>query len=387
MTRRSIIVLATALCLLLCSLAASGQSKQQSIVLIRDVRVTDNEKISQTDVLVIGGKVSYVRRGEPAPAGAIVVNGGGSRFALGADGQIMLTPFGSKTEAAQPQVRDAQGQRVALAQEIPTTDSVNPPGTSSLKVESKAGSAQGDSSDLNKARESATQQADTQGNENLAAKVVDPSAPLTTITFQNKFTPSLWGIDDKQNEFDVQVAVPFKFLGRPNILRVTIPYLTSTPNGNRGLTDTSLFDIFIFPKRWGTLVAGAVANFGVNKGPGIDTFAVGPAVGVVFKKEKWTYGVFNQNLFSGGDIATTQIQPILAYTFNQKVSAAFGDQQFTYDWNKGRFVLVPVGFQLNYIALLGKQPVRFLIGPQYNITNEPGARKWTITTGFALIVH
>jgi len=367
MARQTIKVLVTALCLLLCSFAASGQSTQQSIVLIRNVRVADNEKTTQTDVLVINGKVSYVSTGSTAPAGAIVINGGGNRFALGPDGQIMLTPTGSQVEATQPQVREAEGQRVALANGIPITDSVIPSRATSPKV--------------------ASQQADSQGEENLAAKVVDPSSPLTTVTFQNKFSPSLWGIDDEQNEIDTQVAVPLKLLGKRNILRLTIPYLTSTPTGNRGLTDVSLFDIFLFPKKWGTGVAGFVASFGVNKGPGVDTFAIGPAVGVVFKKEKWTYGVFNQNLFSADDIATTQIQPILAYTFNKKVSVAFGDQQYTYDWHKGRFVLAPVGFQLNYIAMLGKQPVRFLIGPQYNIKNEPGAKKWTITTGFALILR
>lgn len=48
--------------------------------------------------------------------------------------------------------------------------------------------------------------------------------------------------------------------------------------------------------------------------------------------------------------------------------------------------LLPVGFQVNYIARLGEQPVRFLFGPQYNLKNELGARKWTLTTGFALIL-
>jgi len=142
----------------------------------------------------------------------------------------------------------------------------------------------------------------------------------------------------------------------------------------------------LFPKKWGTPVVGAVASLGVNKGPDIDTFAIGPAVGAVFKKEKWTYGIFSQNLFSGDDIATSQLQPILAYTINKKISVAFGDQQFTYDWKRDRFVLLPVGFQVNYIARFGKQPVRFLFGPQYNIKNEFGSRKWTITTGFALIL-
>ena len=72
--------------------------------------------------------------------------------------------------------------------------------------------------------------------------------------------------------------------------------------------------------------------------------------------------------------------------FNQKISVAFGDQQFTY-WKKDRFTFAPVGLQFNSIAKFGKQPVRFLIGPQYNIKNEFGSRKWTITSGFALILQ
>ena len=206
-------------------------------------------------------------------------------------------------------------------------------------------------------------------DESLASKVVDPTAPLKTITFQNKFSPSLWGINDEHNDIEMQLAIPLHFLGRPNILRVTIPYVTSSPSDNRGLGDVSIFNIMLFPKKWGTPVAGVVAEFGTNKGPGVDTFAIGPATGVVSKKEKWTYGVFNQNLFSADTTAIT-IQPILAYTVNDKLSVAFGDRQFTYDWKKDRFVLLPVGFQVNYNAKLGDQPVRFLFGPQYNFKNE-----------------
>jgi hypothetical protein len=101
----------------------------------------------------------------------------------------------------------------------------------------------------------------------------------------------------------------------------------------------------------------------------------------------WTYGVFSQNLFSLDDIATTQIQPILAYTVNKKVSLSLGDTQYTVDWDKGRFVNLPLGVQVNYITHFGEQPVRLFVNPQYNMKNEFGSRKWTITTGLALIVR
>ena len=357
--RHQLTIRVRVLCLLLCAVTVSGQSAQQGTVLIRNVLVAEGEgkPFVFADVLIAGGKMSSVSKGSPAPAGATVIDGSGNRLTLGADGQIRLTPT---------QVGDAQGQAVSFTKEAPTTDSIGPSDSTA----------------------SARQQTGNQGgDEDLASKVVDPTAPLKTVTFQNKFSPSLWGLNDKQNEIDMQLAIPLQFLGHANILRVTIPYLTSAPSDGRGLSDVAIFDIMLFPKKWGTPVAGVVASIGVNKGPGVDTFAIGPALGVVFKHKKWTYGVFNQNLFSAENIATTQIQPILAYTVNKKISVAFGDQQFTYDWHKDRFVLVPVGFQFNYIAKFGKQPVRFLIGPQYNLKNEFGSRKWTLTTGFALILR
>lgn len=320
----------TALVVLLCVVCVYGQTPS---VVIRNVLVADESgKLVHTNVVIASGRITPV---ESIPSGVTVIDGGGARVGIGPDGVVALTP-------------------------VNTSEPVN---------------------------SQPAPQANQAGEENLASKVVDPTAPLKTITFQNKFSPSLWGLNDEQNETDMQIAIPLQFMGRANILRVTIPYLTSSPSGNRGLSDVSIFNIMLFPKKWGTPVAGVVAGFGTNKGPGVDTFAIGPATGVVFKKEKWTYGVFNQNLFSADTTATTQIQPILAYTVNKKISVAFGDQQFTYDWKKDRFVLLPVGFQVNYIAKLGDQPVRFLFGPQYNFKNEFSARKWTITTGLALILR
>jgi hypothetical protein len=233
-----------------------------------------------------------------------------------------------------------------------------------------------------------TQQQSAQ-NDDLSQKVTDPSAALSTLTFQDKYVPSLWGIDDDVNEFTAQAAIPFKLGGKQNIFRATIPFETNTPApGNNGLGDVALLSITILPQKWGKFIIGPVVSFGSNKGPGVDIFALGPAIGAILKNGKWTYGVFSQNLFSfGGDIATTQIQPVLSYTVNKKVSLSLGDAQQTIDWKRERFVSNPIGLQVNYIAKFGKQPVRFFVNPQYNLNNTFGQRKWVITTGFSLILR
>jgi hypothetical protein len=220
----------------------------------------------------------------------------------------------------------------------------------------------------------------------LAAQVVDPTAPIKSLLIQNKYSPSIWGVDDNWNEVDGQIAFPHQAFDMSHILRITVPYMTSQPSGERGLSDVVVLDVVLYPRKWGMLALGGVGSFGTYKGPGIDTLAIGPAIGAVLKKNKWTYGVFNQNLLSFGDIATTQIQPILAYTYSDRVSFAIGDAQWTIDWNKGRFVNIPISGQVNYIAHIEQQPLHLLVNLQYNAVNEPLTRKWSITTGVAFIV-
>jgi hypothetical protein len=228
---------------------------------------------------------------------------------------------------------------------------------------------------------------DGQQDADLASKVVDPTAPLKTITVQNRYVPSHWGIDDDENETDLQVAIPFLAFGAPNILRVVVPYLTSTPTNRDGLGDVSAFDIVIVPAGSVKLAIGAVASFGTPKGPGVDTWSMGPALGVVMPTGKWTLGVFSQNLFSGDDIALSQFQPVLAYTVDRHLSFALGDAQFTVDWTKERFVNVPLSLQLNYVTALARQPLRLFVNPQYNLREEAGSRKWTLIGGVALIAR
>lgn len=400
MAKQLFAALAAPLCLLLCATAVTGQTPPQNVVLIRHVRVADGEggtAAVAADVLVAAGKLSRLSANSPAPAGAVVIDAGGGTLTLADDGRIKLTPTlaaASSARADTPRAESAAGPAVAHTKEAPTqaVEFIAPPGPSSEDEQSDAarpraaGLSQGAPTQPSAAG-GGTPQASQAAEPSLAAKVIDPTASLQTITFQNRFSLSLWGVDDQQNDVDLQLSIAHNAFGRRNVLRVTVPYQTSSPTGARGLTDVSAFNVVVFPKKWGALGAGAVASVGTNKGPGVNTFALGPAVGLIAKKGRWIYGAFSQNLFSLGDIAVTQLQPVVGYTVNRKVSLALGDVQHTYDWKKGRFVNVPLGVQANYIAHLGEQPIRLFVNPQYNLKNEFGSRKWAITTGFALIVR
>lgn len=347
---------------------ANGQTAPKQVVLIRNVQLSEgpDKPLQKVDVLVSGGVVVRVDNTTRIPTDAMSIDGGANILSVKADGSIYLT-----------QVQSGAGFKEAVF------DTSSSPDSKSLSVPPvEIGTKQ--SVPQNPAPSAQPQPAD-----NLAQDVTDPTAPLTTLTFQNRYVPSHWGIDDDLNEFSLQLALPYKMAGKRQIFRAILPYFTDTPSPEkRGAGDISLANITLFPQKGWVFAVGGVVSLGSNKGPGIDTFAAGPAVAAITKKGKFLFGFLNQNLFSfGGDIKISQIQPIVSYTLNQKVSFAIGDAQTTIDWNKGDLVALPLSFQINYIAKFGKQPVRLFFNPQYNVINSFGQRKWTIGGGFALIIR
>lgn len=213
-----------------------------------------------------------------------------------------------------------------------------------------------------------------QGKGDLAAKLVDPTAAVTTLNFQDRFTSEFWGLKDKQNTFTFQQVIPFQAFGMNHILRMTTPWRVDGPQG-QGLDPVSLFDLIVFPRPWGRFGVGPVMNF-LPGNTGRDPFQIGPAVGAVAQKGKWTFGMFNQNLFSS-DTEVSSLQPVLAYVINPKWSLALGDLQETYDWRQDRWVSLPVGFQVARLMRVGKTMARVGYAPQYNFIDDAGSPRWT----------
>lgn len=374
-----------AACLLISSPlhSAAGQTKPKPALVVRNVWIVKapDQTLEKADVMIVEGRLVRLDDASPAPAEATILDGGGTVLQLLADGSIKLT---QNTVANTPDSAFAKNE--APDPVTFKTASLKIPNGPSARDARASLSTQPTESGLGRQPPPAQQQKPAA---NLAQDVTDPTAPLTTLTFQNRYVPSLWGVNDQLNEFSVQLALPYKLAGKPQIFRAIVPYFTDTPSPeNRGVGDVSLANITITPTKWGAYAVGGVASLGTNKGPGVDTFAAGPAVAAITKRGKWIFGFLNQNLFSfGGDIKITQLQPIASYTLNKKVSFAIGDSQIVTDWNQGKVVAVPLSFQANYIAMIGKQPIRLYLNPQYNVVNSFGQRKWTVGTGFALLLR
>lgn len=234
-----------------------------------------------------------------------------------------------------------------------------------------------------------TQQAQTAPSDadELSRQATDPTASLMSfglITTYTNFRGDAPNQPDDAWEIKFQPVIPFKAFGLPNILRVSMPYQLSG-RGDEGLGDVTLFNLTIFNEKWGRWGVGPVMTF-VSDDNAPDKFVIGPAEGFVYQVNKrLNIGLFNQNVF-GSDTAISQLQPIIAYQLGSGWSISAGDLQFTYDWESGRWVNVPVGFQLGKIVHIGGEAVRFAVNPQYNLVNDDGLPQWKVSLSMTLLL-
>jgi hypothetical protein len=220
--------------------------------------------------------------------------------------------------------------------------------------------------------------------ESLSSKVVNPIAFLTRVTAENKYSPSLWDSGGEENQVEGDFVIPFEAFTRQNLARVKVIFETSKPDGTHGLSESEVFYLLLSERRWGTFGAGVTAHLTSQTSDQLGTIAPGPAVGAVIKHGKWKYGLFNQNFLSH-TFAETELQPILAYTFNTRWSAEIGDAQYTYDWKTHRVTLIPLSGQVNRIVSINGQSVHFFFRAQYNVKNASGSDKWTLATGVSVL--
>ncbi len=211
-----------------------------------------------------------------------------------------------------------------------------------------------------------------ESDQDLSSQATDPTASLMAFNFINDFHTSFYGIEDSGFELRFQPVIPFRAWGTSNILRVVIPYQTNGP-GPEGLRAVSIFDLVVIPKSWGRFGIGPVMNLEESHGPSEGKFSIGPAIGAVVRQSKrLNIGAFNQNLF-GEDVAISQIQPIIAYQLGGGWALSAGDAQYIYDWKAGKWVIVPLGFQIGVVKPIAGQPFRFALNPQWNLKDITGA--------------
>lgn len=195
-------------------------------------------------------------------------------------------------------------------------------------------------------------------------------------TYTGDYTDDPAGLDDDGFDLTFRPVVPFQAWGLPNILRLTIPYRLDG-RGEEGLGDVSIFDLVVVQEQWGRWGIGPVMNLAADDSAP-DRFAIGPAVGAVAQVSKdLNLGLFSQNVFAG-ETAVTQLQPVAAWQLGGGWALSAGDLQFVYDWERSRWLSVPLGFQIGIVLPLAGQPMRLSVNPQYNLVDDDGLPEWSV---------
>ncbi|MCE9555759.1 MAG: hypothetical protein K8T91_20620 [Planctomycetes bacterium] len=220
-------------------------------------------------------------------------------------------------------------------------------------------------------------------SERLIDRVTDPTSWLMDFRLRDLAVFPTSDAEDDSNTIDFRLQMPFLLWGEINLLRVDVPYNISSSKGS-GLGDIVMFDLVVFDAPWGRWGIGPGMRLISDPGDE-DSFLLGPVAGTVWKNEHWTVGILSENYFSG-DNSLSELQPILAYKFNEQFALGIGESKFKYDWSTGAWTQIPLGVEAKYIADLHGQKIEFFINPQYSFRNSAGDPEWMLYVGLTLLV-
>jgi len=228
----------------------------------------------------------------------------------------------------------------------------------------------------------------------LAAQATDPTASLMSFQLNDWYTADFHGLNDSANQVVFRAAIPFT-LGETNqIFRVTQPYVTSSPSGTTGFTDTTIFDLVVFGApwgRWGVGISGTLptGQFGLTT----DKWTAGPAVGFVNSSSKqYNWGLFAQTFFSFAgkesvpNVGLINLQPIYSYQIGDGRSLSLGNSAVVYDTHNSRWASLLVGVNYGQVVSFWGQKWRPNFEVDYDFKDDFGNQRWVVRVGIALLL-
>ena len=231
-------------------------------------------------------------------------------------------------------------------------------------------------------------------SEELAAQATDPTAALMSFQLNDWYTPSFHGIGGSANQVVFRTALPFELAGTHHIFRLTAPYVTSSPSGDDGFADFTVFDLMTFDRNWGRFGIGVSGTLPTGAdGLTLDKWTAGPALGFVnssVKKVNW--GLFAQTFFSyagdddAPDVGIINLQPVLSYQLGKGRSFSVGNSALVYDTERSRWSSLLVSVNYGFVVGWAGQKWRPNFEVGYDFKDDPGNQEWVLRAGVALLV-
>ena len=228
-------------------------------------------------------------------------------------------------------------------------------------------------------------------------KANNPLTPAITVNFQDQGAPQLYDLDEGANSFLLRGVLPHKLGGLPQILRFTLPVVT-TPNGNggeaTGIGDLNLFDLAIFPMKKARMVLGFGPQFtfptATETLTGTGKWQAGLA-GVAVAPRKWGIaGVLLtwQHSFAWSSYRETQnglvAQPLVIYNLpdGYYLRSTAG---WNFDLEQGHYA-IPLGSGAGKVWLMhGGISINLFAEPQWTVAHDGvGQPKFQVFGGLNL---
>jgi hypothetical protein len=228
----------------------------------------------------------------------------------------------------------------------------------------------------------------------LSAQATDPTASLMSFQLNDWYTSGFRGQDGSANQLVFRTAIPFMLADRPNIFRVTQPYVTSSPSGATGFTDTTVFDLMVFGEKWGRWGVGVSGTLPTGQnGLTTDKWTAGPALGFVNSSDKqYNWGLFTQTFFSFAGKSSAQsvglmnIQPIGSYQLGEGRSLGLGNSALVYDFERSRWSSLMLSVNYGQVVTFAGHKWRPNIEAGYDFSDQFGNQRWVLRAAIVLLL-
>ena len=179
------------------------------------------------------------------------------------------------------------------------------------------------------------------------------------------------------------------------IFRVTQPYVTSSPSGATGFTDTTVFDLVVFGAPWGRWGVGVSGTLPTGEdGLTTNKWTAGPALGFVNSSDKqYNWGLFTQTFFSfagksgAQSVGLINIQPIYSYQLGEGRSLGLGNSALVYDVEKSRWSSLMLSVNYGQVAHLRRPQVAPERRGRLTILEDDfGNQRWVLRAAIVLLL-
>lgn len=224
----------------------------------------------------------------------------------------------------------------------------------------------------------------------------NPLTPMVGANLQDQYIGRYYGLgDEDSNALLLRGTLPHKLFGHPQILRATLPVVTTPdlpPDGRHtGAGDLNLFDLFLFKE--GHVEVGFGPQLTIPTASRDETGTgkwQGGLAGVVIAPQK--FGMLGalltwQQSFAGdddrADVSTLQAQPFVIYNLPNAVYLR-STATMSWDLRNGNYY-IPLGLGVGKIWKNGATTFNLFAEPQWTVAHEgEGVPKFQVFMGLNL---